>query len=111
MKVAVIGSRTFDDYDRLKKVLNNLTISHFISGGAIGADKLGERYADENSIPKTIHLPDWDKHGKAAGFIRNSDIINDSDMIVACWDGKSRGTRNSMGKAHKLKKDIFILYF
>jgi len=112
MRVGVIGSRTFNDYDRLLQVLDRLNITHIISGGCVkGADVLGERYADEFGIPKTIHLPNWDKHGKAAGPIRNTDIVNDSEMIVCCWDGKSKGTKDSVNKAHKLKKDIFILYF
>jgi hypothetical protein len=110
MRVGVIG-RTFNDYNRLLKVLDRLNITHIVSGCAEGADVLGERYADECGIPKTIHLPNWEKHGKAAGPIRNTDIVNDSEMIVCCWDGKSKGTKDSMSKAHKLKKDIFILYF
>ena len=111
MKIAVVGSRSFDDYNRLKVVLDRLKPSTIISGGAHGADKLSERYASENSLKTIIHKPDWDKHCKAAGFIRNSDIINDCDMVLACWDKKSRGTRDSIGKGHKLGKDIYILYF
>lgn len=111
MKIGVVGSRTFKDYDRLKAVLDGLKPTTIVSGGANGADKLGERYADENGLNKIIHLPNWDKYGNSAGFRRNTDIINDSDMVIACWDGVSRGTRDSMGKAHKLKKDLYILYF
>ena len=111
MKVAVIGSRDFNDYERLKKVLNNINVTHIISGGARGADRLGERYADENGIPKTIYIPDWDKYGKGAGFIRNQLIIDDAELVVVFLDGKSNGTRDSMKKAHKQRKEIYILYF
>ena len=78
MKVAVIGSRSFNDYERLKDTLSKIDVSLLVSGGANGADKLGEQYANENNIPTKIFLPDWEKHGKAAGFLRNTDIINEA---------------------------------
>lgn len=72
MNIAVIGSRTFNDYELFKSKLNeilqyiqdkNITI---VSGGAIGADKLAEQYADEKGYRKLIFLPDWKKYGKSA---------------------------------------------
>lgn len=111
MKVAVIGGRKFDDYERMKSILDLLPITRIISGGAKGADKLSERYATENNIPTEIYLPDWDLFGKKAGFLRNTTIIENSEVVVAFWDGKSRGTRDSIGKANKLKKNTFIVYF
>lgn len=111
MKVAVVGSRGFDDYGRLKAVLDGFNVTTIVSGGAKGADLLGERYADENNLEKLIFLPDWGTHGRAAGFVRNQDIIDNADMVVACWDGKSRGTRDSMKKTHQQKKNLMIIYF
>lgn len=114
MKVAIIGSRTFDDYKELEATLDKLSgfgFTTIVSGGARGADSLGERYADEKGLKKIIHLPDWDKHGKAAGFVRNVDIINDADFVIAFWDGKSRGTRHSIGLAHKTKKNLLIVHY
>ncbi len=111
MKVAVIGGRDFNDYERLKNILSLFHISLMVSGGARGADSLGEKYADENNIKKQIFIPQWDLFGKSAGFIRNTEIIENCDIVVACWDSKSRGTRDSIGKANKLKKDTFIIYY
>lgn len=54
MKVAVIGSRTYTDYEEVKRTLKRIPISEIISGGADGADKLGEQYAKENNIPTKI---------------------------------------------------------
>ena len=110
MIIAVIGSRDFTDYGKLKTILDRLKPTKIISGGASGADTLGERYADENKIQKVIYLPEWDKYGKGAGFVRNQLIIDDCEMVVALWDGKSRGTRNSIGIAHTQMKPIFIIY-
>jgi hypothetical protein len=109
MKVAVIGSRGFNDYDKVKQTLSTLKISLLISGGAKGADTLGERYAKENNIPTQIFLPDWNKHGKAAGFIRNTDIVENAEMIVAFWDMESRGTLDSINKGQNLEKQILII--
>ena len=54
-----------------------------ISGGAIGSDKMAERYAKIHNIPVLILVPDWKKHGKKAGILRNTDIINESTHVIA----------------------------
>lgn len=111
MKVAVIGSRSFDDYKRLKRILDLYPITVIISGGAAGADSLGEKYADEKCLQKEIYHPDWDLFGKSAGFLRNTTIIENCDMIVAFWDKNSKGTKDSLDKAHNLSKTTLIVYF
>lgn len=117
MKIAIIGSRTFTDYKLLDQVLNdfmdknNILITHVISGGANGADKLGERFADSIGAEKIIFYPDWNKHKKAAGFIRNKDIVDNSEMVFAFWDGKSRGTKHSIDYARSQKIEVYIQNF
>jgi hypothetical protein len=109
MKVAVIGSRGFNNYELLSETLSNFTITLLVSGSAKGADSLGERYANENNIETLIFKPDWKKYGPAAGPIRNSDIINNADTIIAFWDNESKGTKDSLTKAFKLGKKIFVI--
>ena len=109
MKIAVIGSRNFNDYELVKTTLSTLNITLLVSGGAKGADSLGERYATENNIETLIFKPDWEKHGKAAGMIRNTDIINNADTVIAFWDGESKGTKDSITKAEKKNKNIIII--
>lgn len=111
MKVAVIGGREFKDYDRVKRILDLYPITVIVSGGAKGADSLGEKYADEKNLKKEIYHPDWDLFGKSAGFLRNTTIIENCDMVVAFWDGASKGTKDSLDKAQKLKKTTLIAYF
>lgn len=115
MKLAVIGSRTFNNYHQMKVCIDQLRkkyrISCIISGGANGADKLAERYAAENNIPIEIYQPEWDKFGKSAGFIRNNTIWNNSDFGIAFWDGCSVGTKHSFNIAKKQKKELFIFNF
>ena len=62
MKVAIVGSRSFVDYDEFVKLLSNVLpddTTEIVSGGAVGTDKLAERYANENNIPLTVIRPDW----------------------------------------------------
>lgn len=109
MKVAVIGSRTFMNYEEVKRVLSTMKITLLVSGGAKGADSLGERYAKENNIETKIFLPDWNKHGKIAGFIRNTDIVNEAELVIAFWDGISKGTLDSIKKADAQGKRLLII--
>jgi len=115
-KVAVVGSRTFGDYETLCKVLDEVGveiggIDLIVSGGAKGADSLSERYAEEHDIPTLIFIPDWEKHGRVAGMIRNSDIIEAATHGVAFWDGHSRGTNDSIKKLTKAGKYRRIMRF
>jgi hypothetical protein len=111
MRVGVIGGRDFCDYELVKETLSKLTITSIVSGGSFGADTLGEKYAKENNIPTTIFLPDWNKHGKKAGFLRNTDIINESELVVAFWDNSSKGTLDSITKAQKANKKVLIIHY
>jgi hypothetical protein len=106
MKVGVIGSRSFKDYLLLEKTLNKLEISTIISGGAIGADTLAEFYANKHGIEKLIFKPDW-SIGKSAAAIRNYKIVENSDIIVAFWDGVSKGTKMTIKMAES--KNIKVL--
>lgn len=119
MRLAIIGSRTFNDYSKLATIiqghfyyphLNEFFISEIISGGAKGADKLAEDYAENWSLKITVLKPDWNKYGKSAGFRRNQQIVDACDIVLAFWDGKSKGTQDSINKAKLAKKPTFIVY-
>lgn len=110
-KIIIAGGRDFNDYTLLTKVCNEAiprmagdNTPVIVSGGAAGADSLGEQYAQENGIAIERHPADWKKHGKAAGPIRNAEMAACADFLIAFWDGKSRGTQNMMMNA--VKKDI-----
>ena len=112
-RLAVVGSRTFHDYDLLSQVLGSVhtPISIIVSGGAKGADSLAEKYALEHDIDTDIYLPDWDKFKKTAGFVRNYDIVANADAVVAFWDGKSRGTMHTVKIAEKAGLPVYIKEF
>lgn len=101
MKIGVVGSRSIHDYDEISKILNTLKIDTIVSGGAQGVDKLAEKYATKNNIPVEIYLPQYDKYGRRATYFRNLQIVQNSDMIIAFWDGESKGTQMTIEIAKK----------
>ena len=116
MKIAIIGSRDFDNYNLVVATMEEFQTTHpptttIVSGGARGADTLGEKWANNNKIPIKIFLAEWKKHGKAAGLIRNKDIIENSDHVVAFWDGESKGTKHSLGLCHKSNTPYSIIKY
>jgi len=98
--VIVAGSRTFNDFAlleaKLDALLVNLTDIEIVSGGARGADSLGELYAKKHEHPCKVFFADWDD-GPQAGFIRNDTMASyaaehGQGFCVVFWDGKSHGT-------------------
>ncbi len=115
VRIAIIGSRSFKDTklvaDTMNSVLEKYHIAEIVSGGAYGADTLGERWAKANNIPTRIFLPDWNRFGRSAGFRRNHDIIDNCDLCIAFWDGASRGTAHSINLARQAHKEVLIVKF
>jgi hypothetical protein len=106
MKLAVIGSRNFTDYDFFKEKLEYLTQNIeedivYVSGGAIGTDSLCKRYCKENKYELIEFLPDYKQYGKAATHIRNSQIVEFSDALIAFFNGSSPGSKSTLEKAKK----------
>lgn len=108
MIICICGSRDFIDYERVCAVLAITHIDKVISGGARGADKLGERYAKEHGIELQIIKPEWSKYGKSAGMMRNLLMANMADYIFAFWDGKSPGTKGMIDYCKSKNKPIEI---
>lgn len=110
MKTIIAGSRSITDYEVVKKAIKlaGFTITEIVSGGAAGVDKLGEKWAIENALPIKRFLPDWKTHGKAAGPIRNSEMVKYCDAAIICFDGSSKGTQDTINKMQKAGKLVFI---
>jgi len=114
--IAIVGCRKFNDYNLFKQKIkewenSNGKIHKIVSGGAYGIDTLAEKYANEVGIPKEnviIHKPDYDIYGRSAGIIRNTDIVNDCDKLIAFPSKRSVGTYDSIRKAKKANKSVTI---
>lgn len=116
LKCAIVGGRDFNDYGFMKKVLDerfdNLSfVESIVSGGAKGADTLAERYAKEIGRPVVVFKPDYKKYGRGAALVRNTQIIEYSDVVYAFWDGRSKGTRDAINKAQKLAKILYVIRY
>ena len=120
-KIIIAGSRTFFDYDLLKKECNNF-IQHcvdnldnpyfeIISGNARGADKHGEKYAKEYNYSCSVKPANWNKYGKRAGYLRNADMAQEADALIAFWDGKSRGTNHMIELAKQANLNVKVILY
>lgn len=109
MKVIVAGSRGISDPLLVANAIRNsgFNITGIVSGGARGVDRVGERWAEVHNIQITRFLPDWNR-GKAAGIIRNCQMGDYADALVAIWDGESKGTKHMIDYMRKLGKPVFV---
>lgn len=99
MKLAVIGSRAFNNYKQMSKcLLSKDTIDTIITGDASGADKLAQKFALEQNLPIETYPHD------------NMAIVNNCDAIIAFWDGKSTGTQEILNLAKKMNKPLEVVF-
>ncbi len=131
-KIIIAGSRNFNDYEVLKNELDRLFDEPFIvvSGGAKGADSLGEQYAGEKGYQIERYLPKWNDlnvkncvikynsygaYNALAGHNRNQEMLDvvlnnaDGGYIIAFWDGKSKGTQNMIDIGNRAGLPVYIL--
>lgn len=113
MKVIVAGGRDFSNYNLLCKkldiILSQQKDIQIVCGEARGADSLGKRYAEEHGYVVLSYPANWEKYGKSAGFIRNKEMAQVADALVAFWDGQSKGTYN-MIQLMKNKPTRVVMY-
>lgn len=105
MRTIVAGSREVYDYQAVVRAIEDahtitgLVVTAVVSGAARGVDQLGERYAREHALTCDRRPADWDTYGKRAGYLRNAEMAQNADALVAVWDGKSRGTKHMIDLA------------
>jgi hypothetical protein len=103
MKVLVCGGRQYDDAEalasRLSEIHRDHGIAEIIEGGAAGADTLAREFGQRKGIPVRTFPADWDRHRRAAGPIRNRQMLEEGkpDLVVAFPGG--RGTANMVKQA------------
>lgn len=106
MKVAVIGSRSLSVLNLGKYLPKGTT--EIISGGAKGVDSSARKYALAHGIKLTEFLPEYERYGRAAPLKRNITIIENADLVLAFWDGKSRGTKFVIDNCRKRGVEVRI---
>ena len=106
MKIAVVGSRNI--------AVTNIDIyisggEEIVSGGAVGVDSCAAEYAKKNGLKLTVFLPQYERYGRAAPIVRNQEIVDYADKIVAFWNGSSKGTLSVIKYAEKMGKPCEII--
>ena len=112
LKVVIAGGRDFDDFDKLIKVCDHMLKDadkiEIVSGGAPGADRLGEAYSALRGYDLHKFPAKWDLHGKSAGYKRNRQMAQFCDVVMVFWDGKSRGTKHMIDISKELNRPIHV---
>ncbi|MBR5591495.1 MAG: DUF2493 domain-containing protein [Kiritimatiellae bacterium] len=113
VKLAIVGSRTFTDYDKVKetvlKLFDQEVLAEIVSGGATGADSLAEQLADELGLSLTVFSAEWQRYGRSAGPVRNRKIVKYADFVLAFAAATSRGTANTVSICKKMGKPYLII--
>lgn len=116
-RIIIAGGRDFNDRALVEKCLieacqdldpEEVTV---ISGGAKGADAIGESLAREFTTNLCIYPANWDRYGKSAGHRRNALMAKNADQLIAFWDGKSRGTAGMIEIATKIGIQVTIINY
>lgn len=126
LRIIIAGSRDFIDYNLLKDSMRDILKNTYleginkikiISGTARGADQLGEKFAKQFKLEVVRFAAKWDIFGKRAGYIRNEEMakysVKDGNygMLVAFWDGKSRGTKHMIDLSKKHGLEVHVIKF
>ena len=104
MKIAIVGSREPGNINFAKELEKRINIQSgdtIISGGAKGIDSLAAEYATAHGFELVEIRPNYAKNGRGATFIRNREIVDNADIIVAFWNGTSKGTKYTIDYADK----------
>ena len=107
MKIAVIGSRKITDAP-LEKYIGG-EVEEIVSGGAVGVDTCAAEFARARGIRLTVMLPEYEKYGRAAPIVRNKQIVDYADKVLAFWDGQSKGTLSVIKYAEKKQKPCEVI--
>ena len=116
-RVIVCGCRDFDDkvfcFSQRDSILSGYSDPEIVSGHADGADQYGEEYANAQGLKLSIFPAEWSRFGRAAGPIRNRKMLEyaleETPLIIAFWNGKSRGTKNMIMQAQKAGAEVRIV--
>ena len=115
-RVIIAGGRDFSDYDLLSKTMDDYLSQikddiSIVCGQARGADTLGEQYAKEHNHLVQYFPANWKRYGKAAGYIRNTEMAKNADALVAFWNGQSLGTKHMIATAEQLGLSVLVVEY
>lgn len=117
-RIIIAGGRDFKDYTLLESECDKFVTDIIgdkkviiVSGGARGADSLGERYAREHGLQIKRFPADWNQFGRSAGIRRNVDMAQNADALIAFWNGYSHGTKHMIKTAIQRKINVKVVRY
>lgn len=124
-KILICGSRGFHDWQLLDATMQACFLNmpaavgntEIITGGAAGADRMGDTWARQHSLISKIFPAQWDKYGKSAGYRRNAEMLHylqegdGNKLVIAFWDGVSHGTKHMIDITQKANIPVRIAKF
>jgi hypothetical protein len=109
-RIAIVGSRDWPDAERVRAYVRALPAgTRVVSGGARWVDTLAAEAARDFGMSLEVFPADWNRHGRKAGPIRNSEIVAACDRMVAFWTGNSSGTYDAIRKARAAGKPVEVV--
>jgi len=109
-RVAIVGSRGYSNLEAVRAYVRSLPKDTVVvSGGAAGVDITAEITAKDCGLAVVVWPADWARYGRRAGLLRNIQVVENCDRVVAFWDGKSRGTAHSIDLARKAGKPVEVV--
>ena len=109
LRTIIAGSRHCVDLEAVREAVKSCGWypSVVLSGGARGADTMGEVWAAENDVPVEIYPANWEKYGTAAGFQRNVRMAEEAEALIALWNRRTPGTRHMV---HAMKSRLLPVF-
>jgi len=130
MKIIVAGTRSFTDQalmgSELKKLFEKLKEEpELVCGMAKGADLMAKEIFDREGLVVHEFPADWKDMSKPcrrkvnaygeynamAGMKRNTEMAKFADMLIAFWNGRSRGTKDMIGTMHSMHKKVIVIEY
>ena len=110
MRVAIVGSRHFSDPGRVTDYVNSLPArASIITGSASGVDAAATKAAREKGVPVQVIPASFDELADTAkSAVRNQRLVDACDVLVAFWDGSSKGTRTTVERALDSGKEVHV---
>jgi len=110
MRLCISGSRDFVNLWKVEEVLKLLPRDTvIIHGAARGVDTAADRAAHKLGLAVEPHPADWSKHGRSAGMIRNREMLEGADKLIAFWNGMSPGTQGALQIAADLGIEALVI--
>jgi len=110
-RTAIVGTRTFNDYEKFCQFLKTQEVGDtIVTGDAKGTDAMARLYAAQTNRNLYTYRADWRVHGLKAGPLRNQMIVDNADELIAFWDGRSKGTKNSISLASQKSIPVHVYF-